>query len=227
VDNIDPSRFTSKAAESLIYAGAFDCLLDNRASALRIYRLYSEQAKKEKNKVIVGQSTLFDLIAADTKQTEDDLISEDFSKGQRLSHEKDMLGIYVSGHPLDDYRWIVEEISNSTSTQINHPEDYPERKPPTDVIMVGMISSTKIFTTKNENKKIAVILFEYFEGTQEVIIFTNPFENSEDIIRDGEIVVVRGKEEHRGDEVARIIASKITPIDSVEDFLLRKKTGTE
>ena len=222
VDNIDLSHFTSKAAESLINAGAFDAVLPNRASALNMYRLYSEQAKKEKNRVIEGQATLFDMIASDTKQTEEDLMGEDYPKRKRLALEKDVLGIYMSGHPLDDYKWIIDEISNTTSAEINNPDDYPDRKAPTDVIIVGMISNAKVFLTK-KGKTMAVLLLEDLQGLIKVLVFHKVFEKTGDDIREGAIVVVRGKEELRPGEEPTIIASKVTPIEVVEEFFRKKK----
>jgi len=104
VDNIDQTAVNAKAAENLIYAGAFDRIQPNRASALRMYKLFSEQARKERGRVIEGQASLFDFINDEMNLRDEDYIGQDFELTQKLSLEKEVLGIYFSGHPLDGYR---------------------------------------------------------------------------------------------------------------------------
>ena len=224
VDNIDAQTVNSKAVENLIYAGAFDCIQPNRASALRMYKLFSEQTKKEKGRVIEGQGTLFDMIRDEMNQSEEDLIGEDFEMGHKLALEKEVLGIYFSGHPLDDYRWIVDEIVNTTSDELNHPEDYPEHKLLSDAIMVGQITNAKHIITK-KGDQMAVILLEDLVGTVEVVVFPGTFEKSGDAIVENEIVVVRGKAERDAEGAVKVIATKVTPIEKVKDFFVRKQTA--
>jgi DNA polymerase-3 subunit alpha len=225
VDHIDASSVNTKAAESLIYAGAFDCIQSNRASALRMYKLFSEQAKKERGKVIEGQGSLFDIIREDINQSDEGLIGPDFEMPQKLALEKEVLGMYFSGHPLDDFRWIIDEVANVTSDELNNPKDYPERRAAADVIIVGQITSVKNFVTK-KGGQMAVILLEDLVGTIEVVVFPGPYEKSGDVIRENEIVVVRGKDERDSEGAVRILASKVTPIEKVEDYL-QKRGQTE
>ena len=224
VDNIDASTVNAKAAESLIYAGAFDCIQPNRAGALRMYKLFSEQARKERGRVIEGQSTIFDLIRDEMNQKDEDLIGNDFDLPQKLTFEKEVLGIYFSGHPLDGYRWVIDKIVNTTSEELNHPKDYHERRTAADAIIIGQITNAKLITTK-KGEQMAVILLEDLVGTVEVVVFPKPFALSGDTIRENEIVVVRGKEEWDADGAVRVFASKVTPIDKVEDFLLKRNNG--
>jgi DNA polymerase-3 subunit alpha len=224
VDNLDPAAVNAKAVENLIYAGALDCIQPNRASALRMYKLFSEQARKERGKVIEGQGSLFDIIRDEINQGDDDLIGPDFELSQRLALEKEVLGIYFSGHPLDNCRWIIDEIVNITSDELNNPKNYPERKPASDDIMVGQINSVKNIVTK-KGDQMAVSLLEDLVGVVEVVVFPQSFARSGDVIRENEIVVVRGKDERDSDGAAKVIASKITPIEKVEDFFRKQKNG--
>jgi len=226
VDNIDAQSVNSKAVENLIYAGAFDCIQPNRAGALRMYKLFSEQTKKERGKVIEGQSTLFDMIRDEMNQSDDDLVGSDFELPQKLALEKEVLGIYFSGHPLDDSRWIIKEIVNTTSDELNHPEDYPGHRLLSDAIMIGQITNAKHIITK-KGEQMAVILLEDLVGTVEVVVFPAVFAKSGDTIQENEIVVVRGKAERDADGAAKIIASKVTPIDKVKDFFEKKQTIKE
>ena len=229
VYGVDASSVNSKAVESLVYAGAFDCIEPNRAVALQKYKLFSEQAKKEKNRILDGQLTLGDIGETAKKAlevTEQDILEingSDFELQQKLSLEKDVLGIYFSGHPLDSYRWVISEIANTNSDEINHPEDYPGRRMVSDSIIIGQITNSKSFFTRKKNQQMATLLLEDIYGAVQVIVFPKAFEKSGDAIQEGAIVVVRGKEQQEQGEAARVIASKVTPIDVVEDFLENKK----
>ncbi|GHU63381.1 DNA-directed DNA polymerase [Clostridia bacterium] len=233
VDGIDVSAVNSKAVESLVYAGAFDCIEPNRAVALQKYKILIEQAKKERGKIIEGQVSLFggdlgDAVAdavSNTGQSVSEITGPDFESSHKLALEKDVLGIYFSGHPLDRYRWIIDEVANTNSDEINHPENYPDRKIASDSILIGQITNEKTFFTKKKNEQMATILLEDFYGTVQVIVFPRAYEKSGDAVREGEIVVVRGKEKREQGEAVRIDAGKVTPIDVVEDFLLKKNKG--
>ncbi|MDR0874975.1 MAG: DNA polymerase III subunit alpha [Clostridiales Family XIII bacterium] len=233
VDSIDSSAFGSKAADSLVYSGAFDCIEPNRAVALQRYKVLSEQAKKEKGRIIEGQVSLFggelgDAVAgavSNAGQSIAEITGPDFELGHKLALEKDVLGIYFSGHPLDSYRWVIDEIANTNSDEVNHPENYPDRKIVSDSILIGQITNEKTFLTKKKNEQMATMLIEDLFGTVQVIVFPRAYEKSGDAIREGAIVVVRGREDRESGEAARIFASKVTPIDVAEDFLLKKKNG--
>ena len=230
MDNIDASAVNSKAAESLIYAGAMDGIQPNRAEALRKYKIYSEQRRKTQGRIMEGQGSLFDLIAADTRGPE---VAEgpDFDIKTRLQLEKEVLGIYLSGHPLDDYREIIDCVKRNargflTSEQLNHPEDFPERPEGSDTVLVGQITHAKVFTTKKTGKTMAKILVEDLVGTADVLIFERVYEKTaEGVVTEGAIVVVRGKAEQRADEMPLLIASKVTPIEVVEEFYERRAAG--
>ena len=222
VDNIDTSSVNAKAMENLIYAGALDCIQPNRASALRMYKLFSEQAKKERGKVINGQENLFDAIRNETNQGKDELIGPDFEISQKLALEKEVLGIYFSGHPLDNYRWIIDKITNVTSDELNNPKNYPERQAISDIIMVGQITSLKNFITK-KGDPMAVLLLEDLVGVIEIVVFPQAYAKSDDTIYENKIVVVRGKEDKDSDGAVRVFASKVSEIEKVEDFFLNKE----
>ena len=222
VDNIDASTVNSKAVENLIAAGALDCLQPNRAGALSMYKLFSENAKKERGRVIEGQSSLFDQIRDEMNQTDEDLTCEDDDIAYKLAREKEVLGIYFSGHPLDDYRWIIDEIVNTSSEKINHPEDFPEHKLTSDAIIIGQITNAKhIITRKGEH--MARLLIEDLVGAVEVVVFPGVLAKSGGTIQENGIVVVRGTIKRNAEGAAEILASKVTPIEKVKDFLQKKK----
>jgi DNA polymerase-3 subunit alpha len=226
VDNIDLSKVNKKTLESLVYAGAFDDLLPNRAHAMNLMELYYGQAKNEDRRIIEGQSTLFDMINAEASGSEAQAACAEYPLYEKLLHEKDVIGIYLSGHPLDDYRWIIDKVSNTNTDIINNPDDYLDKPPVKDVIMVGLIENARIFQNK-KGKMMATLLFEDLFGSVKVLVFPTAFEQCGDAVLEGKIVVVRGKKEHKPEELPVIIAAKVTPIDIVEDFYISRGEGAD
>ncbi|MDR1271427.1 MAG: DNA polymerase III subunit alpha [Clostridiales Family XIII bacterium] len=234
VEKVDSNLANSKTVEHLIYAGAFDCLSANRAYAVRAYRLYSERKRKSFGRIHADQTDLFGTIEQSIELPELSNEGPDFTQEHRLGLEKDVLGIYLSGHPLNDYRWVIDEISNTTSVEINFPEEHIERrgkyygsgsgnsKDVMDVIIVGLITDVKNVRRKKDGKEMAIILVEDLIGIVKVIVFAKTYERAGDYIREGKIVVVRGKEEHRPDEEACIYAGKVTPVEVAAEFLRSK-----
>jgi DNA polymerase-3 subunit alpha len=226
VDNIDITNVNKKAFDCLVYAGAFDTLQPNRALAMRQVELYQAQARTEGKRVIEGQATLFDLINAETGDAGEDLSCEDWPLYERLVHEKNVIGVYMSGHPLDDYKWLIEKVSNTNTDIIGNLDDNMDMPKPKDVIMVGLIENAKVFQTK-KGKMMATMLFEDLLGSVKVVVFPKTFEQCSDAVLEGKIVVVRGREEHQPEELPAVIASKVTPIDIVEDFYIRRGEGPD
>ena len=222
VNSLDSADVNAKAFESLIYAGTFDNVQPNRRSALHMYKVFSEQKKKESSRVMEGQATLWDLIDDGTGNGEDEFAGPDFDPAQKLVFEKEVLGIYLSGHPLDSHLWVMDKIVNTTSEELIHPESSDKRRPVSDVIMVGQITEAKHIVTK-KGSQMAVVLLEDLVGSVEVVVFPKALELSGDAIRNNEIVVVRGKERKDADGGTKVLASKVTPIAIVEDFFRQKE----
>jgi DNA polymerase-3 subunit alpha len=209
----------AKAAECLINAGALDCISPNRASLQQKYKLYSEQAKKGRGRIMEGQGSFLDEIRGDIYKEENEDWTPDFDSITKSKLEKEVLGVYVSGHPLDSYQQIIDRIVNISSGTLNDPKEY-HQSGNTDVIIVGQITEIKrIITRKGES--MAVMMLEDLEGLIKVLVVPKAMAKYDDILQTDEIVVVRGKVnlDYFNDTVtASVVARKITPIDEVELF---------
>ena len=195
INNLDISQVNKRAIESLIKAGACDCLEGNRAAKLAVHESLVESAQNTSKKNLEGQISLF--------QTDSDAMSsadmgstlpavEPFPKNIELAMEKEMLGVYLTGHPLDEYKDKMERISSITSDDLAHVEETMNteethesgitggagQSPLYDgmsCIISGMIAGKKTLITKN-NKMMAFVDLEDLYGITEVVIFPNVYE---------------------------------------------------
>lgn len=121
IRNLDVSQVNRKAIESLIKAGALDCLSPNRAAMLSVYEELLDSAGKDAKRNVAGQLSLFQM-AGDQMRTGDTAAQlpkiADFEPKVRLGFEKEMLGFYMTGHPLDPYREILEKLTTITSQDL-------------------------------------------------------------------------------------------------------------
>jgi DNA polymerase-3 subunit alpha len=225
IDNININEVNKKAIESLIKAGALDCLNPNRAKHMAVYERLVESAQNSARSVIEGQITMFQMFDDVMKDTGNHgVLPEvaDFNQVARLAMEKEMLGLYLEGHPLDDKQYIIKKVANITTEDILNYEDNPGIKDNMEVLMVVIVNRKKTQITKT-GKMMAFVDAEDLVGTVEIIVFPNVFEQSADALYEDSVVVVRGRLNFKDEETPKVIAEKITPISIAEEFYKRKE----
>ncbi|HML38480.1 MAG TPA: DNA polymerase III subunit alpha, partial [Bacillota bacterium] len=215
INNVDIHEINKKAVESLIKAGALDCLNENRAQHLAVFEGLIESAQNNSRKNIEGQLSLFQINADSmhnsgmTAQLPD---VENFSKDLLMAMEKEMLGVYITGHPLSDYAEKIEKISTVTSEDLAHAEADGGVQDGMAVTMAGMISSKKTLITK-KNKMMAFIQLEDLYGTTEVIVFPNVYEAALGVLKNDKVVAIRGTVNFKEDEEPKLLADRILDIN--------------
>lgn len=239
INNLEISQINKKAVESLIKAGACDCLSDNRAAMLAIYESLVESAQNTAKKNIEGQMSLFDL-AGESMQPEmtggrlPDVAP--FDKRIELEMEKEMLGVYLTDHPLNNYKEKMEQISTLTADDIAHlaagetglqeggdeAASALERSFARDqsnelhdgmrCIMSGMVAGKKTLITKN-NKMMAFLDLEDLFGLTEVVVFPNVYERCLDAIHEGSVVAIRGTLNFKEEEAPKILADDVLELE--------------
>ncbi|MBQ4649947.1 MAG: DNA polymerase III subunit alpha [Firmicutes bacterium] len=218
ISNVDISQVNKKAVESLIKAGACDCLSDNRAAMLSVYEGLVESAQNTSKKNIEGQMSFFQL-ASETMNTESmggrlpDV--KPFPKDIQLAMEKEMLGVYLTDHPLNDYIERMERVSSITCDDIHRAEEDPENAEITDgmsCIISGMISGKKTLITKS-SKMMAFLDLEDLYGVAEVVVFPNVYERCAAATGADMVVAVKGTINFKEDEAPKILADEILEID--------------
>ncbi|MCI5747357.1 DNA polymerase III subunit alpha [Eubacterium pyruvativorans] len=237
IDNIDVGIVNRKAVESLIRAGALDCLNENRAAHLAVYEGLMEAAQNDARRNVAGQISLFQLNSEDMNSG--DTSSElprvkNFDKKMLLALEKEMLGVYITGHPLDAYADRLGQVATVTSAELEVSEgEQPEDGSVSEggytggadrngrirdgmtVVMAGMITGKKNLITKN-SKMMAFVDLEDLYGTSEVIVFPNVYERYQDDIFEDNVVAIRGKLNFKEGEAPKLLADAVAGLDSPE-----------
>nr|WP_314278888.1 DNA polymerase III subunit alpha [uncultured Peptostreptococcus sp.] len=230
VKRID-SKFTNKKTiESLIKCGAFDSTGDNRASLMFAYEEVLDSISRDRKRNVEGQISMFDMFDAVANDDKFEIGKikkiEDFKDRIRLDMEKEVLGLYVSGHPLAEYSEKIDYRTSISNVLINKLKEEPEKLleiNDQDHIIGGMIISKKLFTTKN-NDIMAFINIEDLYGSMEVVVFPRVLEKYKDLIKEDEIVLIKGKISIRGDEDVSLIAGQVKSIDDDSEFASQKPT---
>jgi len=224
IEEIDIHEMNKKAIESLIKAGAMDCFTENRASLLAIYESVVESAQNSSRKNLEGQISLFqsnteimNQAAMKTKLPQ----VENFDRKILISMEKEMLGVYITGHPLADYKEQIEKITTVSAEELSHAEENSGIRDGMRVTLAGVISSKKTLITK-KNQMMAFVDLEDLYGTIEVIVFPNVFERYSELIYEDGLIVVKGTVNFKEEEAPKILANSIFSLNDYKETNERK-----
>lgn len=217
VEKVDSSAINKRAIESLIKCGAMDSLGANRAQLLAIFEKVIDGVHADRKRNIEGQFSIFDTI--DNKDNEDNLPSlKEFPQKILLSMEKDILGIYVSGHPLEPYKKELAMVSNITTPEIfgnldEGSNNIIQAKDGQRIKIGGIIVEKKNKITRNNNM-MAFISLEDMYGVIECIVFPKTYENYNNILNEDELIVVEGRLSVSEIEEPKIICERIYPLNN-------------
>lgn len=187
IQKVAPSVLNKKAMESLIRCGTLDDFAGNRAQFLAVYERIIEAGQKSLRNNIKGQVSIFQEVAKD----EDLPNLKDFPLRDKLDMEKEVIGIYISGHPLDGYRPVLKTFSNTNTGEIF--ENYRDQgqMPNGKIKIAGMIKNKKTMITKT-NKLMAFASLEDLFGTIDLVIFPQVYSKYKEIIKDNKVLGVDG-----------------------------------
>ncbi len=221
IENLDIHKVNKKAVESLIKAGALDCFSENRAAHMCIYESLIETAQSDAKNVIEGQLSLFQLNAETMEQSRDIRRLPDvknFEKDILIAQEKEMLGVYITDHPLSEYRDMIEKSVTVTSQDLAEVLEGEESGEVhsfvTDgmhAVMAGIVTGRKTLITKT-NKMMAFVDMEDLYGTVEVVVFPNVYERYGALTAEDAVISVSGKVNFKEGEVPKLLADRITDI---------------
>ena len=207
-----------KTVENFIKAGAFDSLPGTRKQFMSAYVQIMEHIVKDKKNNMAGQLSLFDI--ADESQKEDfDVKLPDvgeYSKEMLLAFEKEVLGVYISGHPLEEQEELWRKgITNTTADfVINEEIGEPAVRDNMPAVIGGIIVDKKIKYTKND-KIMAFLQIEDLVGNAEVIVFPRDYEKNSDKLLEDNKVFVRGRVSLEEERDGKLICEKITAFDEI------------
>ena len=204
-----------KCIESLIKAGSFDELGETRATLLASFEGIIDTIADNERKSLKGQVSMFDLGGETEESNIEDIkyniqVKPELSKKELLSKEKEMLGLYISGHPLENLREQILSQTNINTLKMHEIAggEETEYKDGQNVTYAGIVTSVKKKYTK-KNTLMAFVTVEDLYGSCEIIVFDSCFQKSNSILIDENIVLIEGRLSIREDEEPKIVANSI------------------
>jgi len=216
IDRLSGTGVNKRALESFIKAGAFDCLKGNRRQFMLSYAAIVDSIASEKKKNLSGQMSLFDFAAPEEKEEFEVRLPDvpEFEKSELLAFEKETLGIYLSGHPLDEYQELlsknITKVSSDFVTEEEEEDAEPKVKDGDTEIIGGIITAITRKTTRS-NSMMAFVTIEDVLGTVEVIVFPRDYEKYKQELFEDNKILIRGRVAMEEEKAARLICSEIVP----------------
>ena len=219
ITRLSGREVNKRTIENFIKAGALDGLEGNRRQKMMIYGSLLDALNQEKKTTMAGQMTLFDIAPEEDKAEYEIKLPdvEEYDKEVLLGFEKEVLGIYISGHPLEEYMERLKKNTNAVTTDFVLDEETGTLKVSdgTKVRIGGMITDKVIKYTKN-NKAMAFITLEDLVGTVEIIIFPKDYERYAKYLENDAKVFVEGRVTAEEDRNGKLICEKIISFDEVK-----------
>jgi DNA polymerase-3 subunit alpha len=217
VERLSGKEVNKRTVENFIKAGAFDCLEGNRRQLMAIYASVIDRVNDEKKKSMTGQMTLFDFVSDEDKAQFDIKLPNvsEYSDEEKLSFEKEVLGVYISGHPLQEYetKWR-KNVKSFTKDFIVDEEGNTIAKDNTHTVVGGMIDNIVMKTTKT-GKTMAFVTLEDLYGTLEILVFPNVLERYRRLLQENNKIFVSGRVSIGDDEQGKLICEKIVAFEQI------------
>ena len=211
-------QLNKRVVENLIKAGAMDCLEGNRRQKMTVYMQIIDSINQEKKHTMAGQMSLFDIVPEEDKKEFEIRMphAAEYPDDVILTFEKEVLGIYLSGHPLERYRSMLEKMITAKTSDFQ-PDDetgIPEVYDNQNVIVGGMITDKTIKYTKN-NKVMAFLTLEDLVGTVEIVVFPRDYEKCQMFINEEAKLFVQGRVSAEDDKASKLILEKVRSFDDM------------
>lgn len=211
-----------RTVENLIKAGALDSIPGNRRQKMHMYSGVLDAVNGEKKKSITGQMSLFDIV--DDEQKEDLSVTmpnlEEYDKETLLGYEKEVLGIYIGGHPLEDYEDIMMNNITAQTSDFEYDEELEGVKvTDNDVKIIGGMITSKTTKITKSNTMMAFVTLEDMVGSVEVIVFPKDYEKYKQYLTGDNKVFVIGRVSTMDENNAKLVCQKIVPFDQVENVV--------
>lgn len=217
VSRLSNKEVNKRTVESFIKSGAFDSFGVNRKQMMIVYIPLIEQVNKEKKSAMTGQMSLMDLLGEEERKEFDIRYPNvpEFDKEELLAYEKEVLGVYVSGHPLEDYQALVSaNITASTLDFIADKEtEETVAKDQIYYMLGGMISAKKTMLTKT-NQNMAFITLEDLMGTIEIVVFPKVYEQYRQFLEEDRKIFAYGRASINEDE-SKLLLEAVVPFEQV------------
>ncbi len=237
IERMAGKEVNKRVIEHFIKSGAFDSLGGTRKQFMVVYIQLMDQVSQERKYSMTGQMSLFDMVGEDQKAEFDVPLPDvgEYEKETRLSFEKEVLGVYLSGHPMEEYeeRWRKGITRTTLDFQLDEETGRTKVHDGVKETIGGIISGKTIKYTKN-NKTMAFLTIEDLAGTVEVVVFPRDYEKNQQYLTEESKVFIRGRVSEEDDAASKLICEAVVPFDQTrkelwlqyekkEDFLAREK----
>ncbi len=213
---------TKRTVENFIKAGALDCFGAARRQLMMVYAQLMDTIQKEKKNATSGQLSLFDLMGEEDKKSYSVQLPDvsEFPREQLLEFEKEVLGVYVSGHPLEEYDALLHKNVTASSGDFAPDEETGTAKMANDskAVIGGLIASKTVKYTKT-NQVMAFLMIEDLVGSVEVIVFPRDYERYGKKLEEGEKVFVRGRVSAEDDKASKLILEQLWLFEEIPSTL--------
>ena len=238
IERLSGKEVNKRTIESFIKAGALDSLHGTRKQFMVIYVKIVDQVNQEKKYSMTGQMTLFDMVSEEQKGEFDIPLPNvgEYEKETLLAFEKEVLGIYISGHPMEEYeaKWRKNISATTADFQVDEETGRTKVREGTKEIIGGMITAKTIKHTKT-GKPMAFLTVEDLLGTVEVIVFPKDYEKNRTYLNEDSKVFVKGRVSEEETQASKLICEAIIPFEQTscdlwiqfsdkEDFLKEELT---
>ena len=222
VERLSGKEVNKRTIESFIKSGAFDSLKGTRKQHMMIYVQIMDQVNQNRKYSLTGQMSLFDIVDDEQKKEFEIPMPNvgEYQKETMLAFEKEVLGIYVSGHPLEEYeeKWRKNISATTLDFQLDEETGRTRVHDGAKEIIGGMITAKTIKYTKN-NKTMAFLTIEDLMGTVEVVIFPRDYEKNQQYLMEDGKVFIRGRVSEEDDNASKLICEEIIPFEKTRKEL--------
>lgn len=207
ISRVDSRSVNKKVLESLIKSGAVDSFGYSRRQLAAGLEAVIQRADRLQKMKAVGQTSFFDKF--DTEQNNNSLPLpqiDEWPRAQLLAFEKELLGFYVTGHPLAEYETIIKHYNTISSKQLI------QLSVNTTIRMSGIITGVRKTVTKKDSKRMAIVTLEDLDGPVEAVVYPNPYELYNLYIEENKLIVIKGTAQAKEDK-PRVIVNEIVPFE--------------
>ena len=218
INRMTQREVNRRTLENFIKSGALDSLTGTRRQKMAVGPALLENKARERKNAFEGQLSLFD-IAGEEEKKEFEVVFPDvgeYAKEELLAFEKDILGVYISGHPLDDYEALWRKNITATAADFIVDEETEEAvvKDGIKAVIGGLVTGKTVKTTRT-GQLMAFITLEDLMGSVEVIVFPRDYENNRDLLTEDEKLFIRGRVSLGDEPVGKLVCEQVIPFDAV------------
>ena len=205
-----------KVIENLIKAGALDCLGGTRKQFMSIYLQILDHVNQEKKYAMTGQMSLFEVVEEEEKSQFEIRLPDvgEYTRENQLAFEKEVLGIYISGHPLDDYEAAWRKNISAVTPDFQPDEETGRSKVHDGAreVIGGLITDKTVKYTRT-NQMMAFVTVEDLLGTVEVVVFPRDYEKNREFLEVDQKVFIRGRVSEEDERPSKLICEKVIPFE--------------